>query len=170
MSTISDRIRRFLQKPGTADISRYQRLLPAITAQEDSMRDRTDDELADLVATATDKIALAAALREAARRALGERPFDSQLLGTLVMLAGNVAELATGEGKTLCGALAAAGYAARGRSVHVMSVNDYLAKRRRMDAPGLRPAQDQGRSCRPGQHHRRTAAGVRCSGHLRPGQ
>jgi preprotein translocase subunit SecA len=137
--SISDRVRRFLQKPGTADISRLQRMLPAIAAQEESMRARTDDELADVVAAATDRITLAAALREAAHRALGERPFDSQLLGTLVMLEGNIAELATGEGKTLCGALAAAGYAARGRGVHVMSVNDYLAKR---DAEWMRPVFD----------------------------
>jgi len=56
-------------------------------------------------------------------------PPDVQLVGTLAMLAGHVAEMATGEGKTLSGALAAAGYALRGRSVHVMPVNDYLARR-----------------------------------------
>ena len=67
--------------------------------------------------------------REAARRALGERPYDVQLLGTLALLSGHIAEMATGEGKTLSGALAAAGYARRGRSVHVLSVNDYLARR-----------------------------------------
>ena len=77
--------------------------------------------------------------REAARRALGERPYDAQLLGTLVMLSGQVAEMATGEGKTLSGALAAAAYAAGGRSVHVMSVNDYLARR---DADWMRPLYD----------------------------
>ena len=69
----------------------------------------------------------------------GERPFDVQLVGTLAMLAGQVAEMATGEGKTLSGALAAAGYALRGRSVHVMSVNDYLARR---DAEWMRPVYD----------------------------
>ena len=77
--------------------------------------------------------------REAARRALGERPYDAQLLGTLVMLSGQVAEMATGEGKTLSGALAAAAYAAGGRSVHVMSVNDYLARR---DEAWMRPLYD----------------------------
>jgi preprotein translocase subunit SecA len=74
--------------------------------------------------------------REAARRALGERPYDVQLVGTLAMLSGYVAEMATGEGKTLAGALAAAGYALRGHRVHVMSVNDYLARR---DAEWMRP-------------------------------
>ena len=77
--------------------------------------------------------------REAARRALGERPFDVQLLGTLALLSGQVAEMATGEGKTLSGALAAAGYVRRGHRVHVMSVNDYLARR---DAEWMGPVYD----------------------------
>ena len=62
-----------------------------------------------------------------------------QLLGTLALLAGQVAEMATGEGKTLSGALAAAGYVRRGHQVHVMSVNDYLARR---DAEWMRPVYD----------------------------
>ena len=67
--------------------------------------------------------------REAADRATGLRPFDVQLQGALRMLAGDVVEMATGEGKTLAGAIAAAGYALGGRHVHVISVNDYLARR-----------------------------------------
>ena len=140
MSAFGNRVRRFLQKPGTADLSRYLRQLPLIARLEDDMRELSDAELADLVKTeAKDRVVLAAALREAARRALGERPYDVQILGTLVMLSGLVAEMATGEGKTLSGALAAAGYAASGRSVHVMSVNDYLARR---DAEWMRPVFD----------------------------
>src|SRR5262249_25616175 len=88
---------------------------------------------------AADDAAMCAIGREAARRGLGQRPFDVQLLGTLAMLSGQVAEMATGEGKTLSGALAAAGYALRGRSVHVMTVNDYLARR---DAEWMRPVYD----------------------------
>ena len=67
--------------------------------------------------------------REAAERATGLRPFDVQLLGALRMLAGDVIEMATGEGKTLAGAIAAAGYALGGRHVHVVTINDYLARR-----------------------------------------
>ncbi|OBH36654.1 accessory Sec system translocase SecA2 [Mycobacterium intracellulare] len=67
--------------------------------------------------------------REAAERASGLRPFDVQLLGALRMLAGDVIEMATGEGKTLAGAIAAAGYALAGRHVHVVTINDYLARR-----------------------------------------
>ncbi|HEU4361291.1 MAG TPA: accessory Sec system translocase SecA2 [Mycobacterium sp.] len=67
--------------------------------------------------------------REAAERSIGMRPFDVQLQGALRMLAGDVVEMATGEGKTLSGAIAAAGYAIGGRHVHVVTINDYLARR-----------------------------------------
>jgi len=135
VSGLRDRFRRFLQQPGTADVSRYRAVLPEIAAREPRLAALADAELtaAAAQAAAAGEAAGAADLcalgREAARRALGERPYDVQLLGTLAMLAGQVAEMATGEGKTLAGALAAAGYALRGRSVHVLSVNDYLARR-----------------------------------------
>jgi preprotein translocase subunit SecA len=74
--------------------------------------------------------------REAAERSTGLRPFDVQLLGALRMLAGDVIEMATGEGKTLSGAVAAAGYALAGRNVHVVTINDYLARR---DAEWMSP-------------------------------
>jgi preprotein translocase subunit SecA len=67
--------------------------------------------------------------REAGDRTIGLRPFDVQLLGALRMMAGDVIEMATGEGKTLAGAIAAAGYAIAGRNVHVVTINDYLARR-----------------------------------------
>ncbi|MGO9928153.1 MAG: accessory Sec system translocase SecA2, partial [Mycobacterium sp.] len=67
--------------------------------------------------------------REASERSTALRPFDVQLLGALRMLAGDVIEMATGEGKTLAGAIAAAGYALAGRHVHVVTINDYLARR-----------------------------------------
>ena len=74
--------------------------------------------------------------REASARAIGLRPFDVQLLGALRMMAGDVVEMATGEGKTLSGAIAAAGYALAGRNVHVVTINDYLARR---DAEWMAP-------------------------------
>jgi preprotein translocase subunit SecA len=70
-----------------------------------------------------------AIVREAAERTIGMRPFDVQLLGAVRMLAGDVVEMATGEGKTLSGAIAAAGYALAGRRVHIITINDYLARR-----------------------------------------
>jgi preprotein translocase subunit SecA len=129
VSGLRTRVRRFLQKPGTTDLAPHEKLLPAIAAGEDELAGVADESLARRAAAAADDAGFCAVGREAARRALGERPFDVQLLGTLVMLDGQVAEMATGEGKTLAGALAAARYALRGRSVHVASVNDYLARR-----------------------------------------
>ena len=73
---------------------------------------------------------------EVAHRELGLRPYPVQVLGALVMLAGGVAEMATGEGKTLTAGLAAVCGALRGQPVHVVTVNDYLAQR---DGTGLRP-------------------------------
>ncbi len=67
--------------------------------------------------------------REAGRRALGETAFDTQLLGAMAMIDGRIAEMATGEGKTLAAVIAAFGHAVRGSRVHVLTVNDYLAKR-----------------------------------------
>jgi preprotein translocase subunit SecA len=139
VSSLRERARRVLQRPGTADLRRYQELLPQIADLEPAMAALTDDELTSAARETTDDAGICALGREAARRGLGERPFDVQLLGTLAMLSGQVAEMATGEGKTLSGALAAAGFVLRGRSVHVMSVNDYLARR---DAEWMRPVYD----------------------------
>ncbi|BBY20571.1 accessory Sec system translocase SecA2 [Mycobacterium stomatepiae] len=83
------------------------------------------DDLAD----SEDISQFLAIAREAAERSAGLRPFDVQLLGALRMLDGDVIEMATGEGKTLAGAIAAAGYAIAGRHVHVVTINDYLARR-----------------------------------------
>jgi preprotein translocase subunit SecA len=130
---------RFLEKPGSARLTPYLQLLPEIASREPALTVLADSELAAVAREATDDAGICAVGREAARRGLGERPFDTQLLGTLALLSGNVAEMATGEGKTLSGALAAAGYALRGRSVHVVSVNDYLARR---DAEWMRPVYD----------------------------
>jgi preprotein translocase subunit SecA len=130
--------RRLLQRPGsTVDLAPMRAVLPAVAAQEPELSELTDGEL---TARATalrepagmpDAEAVAAILavgREAARRGLGERPYDVQLLGAQAMLAGHVVEMATGEGKTLAAAIAAAGFAAAG-PVHVLTVNDYLARR-----------------------------------------
>lgn len=88
------------------------------------------------LAGASDIPQFLAVAREAAERATDLRPFDVQLLGALRMMAGDVVEMATGEGKTLSGAIAAAGYALGGRQVHVVTINDYLARR---DAEWMAP-------------------------------
>ena len=139
LNGLRNRAARFLQRPGTADLGPYLALLPAIADREQAVAALDDSELtaaARKAADTADDAGFCALGREAARRGLGERPFDVQLVGTLALMNGLVAEMATGEGKTLSGALAAAGYALKGRSVHVMSVNDYLARR---DAEWMRP-------------------------------
>jgi preprotein translocase subunit SecA len=70
-----------------------------------------------------------AAVREAAKRTLGQRPFDVQLMGGAAMHLGNIAEMKTGEGKTLAAVAPAYLNALSGRGVHVVTVNDYLARR-----------------------------------------
>ncbi|MCC5995994.1 MAG: preprotein translocase subunit SecA [Oceanicaulis sp.] len=70
-----------------------------------------------------------AAVREAARRALGERHYDVQLMGGVTLHEGSIAEMKTGEGKTLVSTLAAYLNALPGKGVHIVTVNDYLAKR-----------------------------------------
>ncbi|MFT3715095.1 MAG: accessory Sec system translocase SecA2 [Gordonia sp. (in: high G+C Gram-positive bacteria)] len=94
-------------------------------------------EAADLkVETEGGRTRFLAMAREGGKRALDQTPFDVQLQGALRMLEGDVVEMATGEGKTLAGAIAAIGYALQGHSVHVISVNDYLADR---DANWMKP-------------------------------
>ena len=78
-----------------------------------------------------------AVAREAARRTLGMRPFDVQLIGGMVLHDGNIAEMRTGEGKTLVATLPAYLNAISGGGVHVVTVNEYLAQR---DADWMRPA------------------------------
>ena len=68
MSAISGRVRRFLQKPGTADLSKYRRLLPAVAAQEDELRDVPDEDLAGLAKDAKDLAAFCAVAVPAALR------------------------------------------------------------------------------------------------------
>jgi preprotein translocase subunit SecA len=120
-------------------VCQFQPVVDGAGAWEQRYRRVTDAELAESVRAifvqhgperSHDRLAeFCAAGREAVRRALGLRLFDEQLLGVLGLLAGHVVDMATGEGKTLCGAIAAAGFAAQGRRVHVLSVNDYLAQR-----------------------------------------
>jgi preprotein translocase subunit SecA len=70
-----------------------------------------------------------AVTREAAKRVIGERHYDVQLVGGVVLHRGNIAEMKTGEGKTLCSTLAVYLNALSGKGVHVVTVNDYLARR-----------------------------------------
>ncbi|MEX0755784.1 MAG: preprotein translocase subunit SecA, partial [Actinomycetota bacterium] len=70
-----------------------------------------------------------AAVREAARRTIGQRPYDVQVMGAVALHEGNIAEMKTGEGKTLTSTMPAYLNALTGEGVHIVTVNDYLAKR-----------------------------------------
>ncbi|MFF0267300.1 accessory Sec system translocase SecA2 [Kribbella sp. NPDC004536] len=134
---IASRFRRLLQRPGSIDLGPYERLTQLVGEAEESVLSLTDEELTEAVAELRttgglhedEQIEFLALARDAGKRAIGERAFDGQVVGALAMLQGRIVEMATGEGKTLAGAIAAAGYAVGGRKVHVLAVNDYLAKR-----------------------------------------
>ncbi|WP_405067420.1 accessory Sec system translocase SecA2 [Kribbella sp. NBC_01510] len=134
---IASRFRRLLQRPGSIDLGPYERLTQLVGEAEESVLALTDEELTEAVAELRttgglhedEQIEFLALAREAGRRTIGERAFDGQVVGALAMLQGRVVEMATGEGKTLAGAFAAAGYAVGGRKVQVLAVNDYLARR-----------------------------------------
>ncbi|EHY90425.1 accessory Sec system translocase SecA2 [Saccharomonospora azurea] len=147
LSRVGKTLKRMLSRPGSVDLARYEALLPRISEREPELKELSDAELTERAAAVREAgeldddllVEICALGREAARRALGERAFDVQLLGTMGLLTGHVVQMATGEGKTLSGALAAAGYALQGKRVHVISVNDYLARR---DAKWMRPVYD----------------------------
>src|SRR5687768_10581825 len=103
-----------------------------LRAQADALRERArnGESLDDLL---PETFAL---VRETSRRTMGMRHFDVQLIGGMVLHDGSIAEMRTGEGKTLTGTLAVALNALAGKGVHVVTVNDYLARR---DAEWMSP-------------------------------
>ncbi len=119
----------------------YARRVEAINAVEPEMEKLSDDELRALTddfrrqikeegKSLDDLLVRAfATVREAARRTLGQRHFDVQLIGGMVLHEGKIAEMKTGEGKTLVSTLAVYLNALDGKGVHVVTVNDYLAAR-----------------------------------------
>ncbi|MCW4591465.1 preprotein translocase subunit SecA [Gluconacetobacter entanii] len=128
---------------GTANdraLKAYQRRVPAINALEPQMQALDDQALAAKTQEFRERIAKGETLdallpeafavcREASRRVLGMRHFDVQLIGGMVLQDGKIAEMRTGEGKTLVATLAVYLSALSGKGVHVVTVNDYLASR-----------------------------------------
>ena len=94
--------------------------------QTEALKKRLDKKNVTLDTILPDAFAVA---REAAKRVIGERPYDVQLIGGMVLHEGNVAEMKTGEGKTLVATLPTYLNALEGKGVHVVTVNDYLAQR-----------------------------------------
>lgn len=135
LSQIRGAAARLRGDPGAADLDAHAGVVAEAARIRPSVRELDDRELASRAAAplrASDDAALGAFLGvagEVARRRLGLDPFDEQLLAAATMLRGGVVDMATGEGKTLVGFLAASGLASLGRRVHVLVANDYLASR-----------------------------------------
>jgi preprotein translocase subunit SecA len=114
-------------------VAKINALEPEVSALSDeALRARTEDFRARVKAgTSLDDLLpeAFATVREAAKRTLGQRHFDVQLIGGMVLHEGRIAEMKTGEGKTLVATLPVYLNALTGKGVHVVTVNDYLAKR-----------------------------------------
>ncbi len=134
-------LRKIIGDPGEKAIDKIaQTLVPDINGLEDQMQARSDEELEGLTQNFKDRLGRGeslddllpeafAAVREVARRNLGQRHYDVQLIGGIVLHRGQIAEMKTGEGKTLVATLPVYLNAITGRGVHVVTVNDYLARR-----------------------------------------
>ncbi|HNJ09285.1 MAG TPA: preprotein translocase subunit SecA, partial [Plasticicumulans sp.] len=116
-----------------AQVAKITALEPAISALDDAGLRAKTDEFRSRLAGGTTLDALLpeafAVVREAAKRVLGLRPFDVQCIGGMVLHQGKITEMRTGEGKTLTATLPAYLNALEGRGVHIVTVNDYLARR-----------------------------------------
>ena len=138
---------RLLGDPNSRKIKRYFPLVSDINIFEEDLISLSDDDLRtrtvefrnkfDKASSPKDEIALLedllpeafAVVREASKRVLGMRHFDVQLIGGMVLHEGQIAEMKTGEGKTLVATLPSYLNALTGKGVHVVTVNDYLARR-----------------------------------------
>lgn len=133
-------IKRFLGDNNEAEIKRMRKIVENINAREASLKDFTDAKLAGHTQVFKERLANGeslddllpeafAVVREASRRVLGMRHFDVQMIGGICLHEGKIAEMRTGEGKTLVATLAVYLNALTGKGVHMVTVNDYLAQR-----------------------------------------
>src|SRR5471030_459973 len=131
---------RFFGSANERKLRPYKARVAEINDLEPKFAAKTDEQLRNLTPAFKDRLAKGetledilpeafAVVREAAKRTLGQRHFDVQLVGGMVLHGGNIAEMKTGEGKTLVATLPVYLNALAGEGVHVVTVNDYLAKR-----------------------------------------
>ena len=134
-----DFLKNLLRGSNEAEIRKVTPLADKIDQLEPKFKAMTDDELRGQTAAFRERLAKGetldgllpeayAVVREAAVRTLGQRPFRVQLIGAIILHQGRIAEMRTGEGKTLTAALPAYLNALTGEGVHVVTVNDYLAR------------------------------------------
>ena len=133
-------LKRFLGDNNDKEIARYREVVEKINALEPQMQNLTDDKLVGYTNQFKERLANGetldemlpeafAVVREASRRVLGMRHFDVQLIGGMCLHEGKIAEMRTGEGKTLVATLPVYLNALTGKGVHMITVNDYLARR-----------------------------------------
>ena len=140
MSIINNVLSKVLGSHNDRLIKKYNGQVSKINSLEEKMHSMSDDELVSMTAELKERLSnkeseesiLAesfAVVREASQRVLGLRHYDVQLIGGMVLNEGSIAEMGTGEGKTLVATLPAYLNALAGKGVHIVTVNDYLAKR-----------------------------------------
>ncbi|MFN6480879.1 preprotein translocase subunit SecA [Nostoc sp. DedQUE07] len=133
-------LKLLLGDPNARKLKKYQPSVTEINLLEEEIKVLSDDELKGKTVEFKQRLAKGetlddilpeayAVVREAARRVLGLRHFDVQLLGGIILHVGQIAEMKTGEGKTLVATLPSYLNALTGKGVHVITVNDYLARR-----------------------------------------
>ena len=133
-------LRKLIGTKNDRELSRIVPLIERINRLEPSLVKLSDDALRTRTAAFKERIAQGesvetllpeafATVREAAKRTLGQRHFDVQLIGGVVLHEGKIAEMKTGEGKTLVATLPSYLNALAGKGVHIVTVNDYLARR-----------------------------------------
>ena len=139
---IGSLIRKIVGSKNERELKRIQPLVDKINQREPEISPLSDDQLRGKTSEFKERIGRGepmeeilpeafAVVRETAKRTLGERHYDVQLIGGIVLHEGKIAEMATGEGKTLVSTLPAYLNALEGKGVHIVTVNDYLAKRDR---------------------------------------
>ncbi|MBK9087474.1 MAG: preprotein translocase subunit SecA, partial [Sterolibacteriaceae bacterium] len=137
---ISGILRKIFGSRNDRLVKQYMQQVKAINAFEPAVAALSDDALRGRTEEFKQKVAAGSSLddllpeafavvREAAKRSLGMRHFDVQMIGGMVLHVGKIAEMRTGEGKTLTATLAVYLNALSGKGVHVVTVNDYLASR-----------------------------------------
>ena len=140
MSIINNVLSKVLGSHNDRLIKKYNGQVSKINSLEEKMQLLSDDELISITVELKERIknnetkesVLAesfAVVREASQRVLGLRPYDVQLIGGMVLNEGSISEMGTGEGKTLVATLPAYLNSLDGKGVHIVTVNDYLAKR-----------------------------------------
>ncbi|WP_431942393.1 preprotein translocase subunit SecA [Micromonospora marina] len=133
-------LEKFLRAGEGRMVRRLKAIAAAVNSIEDDYVDLSDDELSGMTVQFKERLAdgetlddllpeAFAVCREAASRVLGQRPYDVQVMGGAALHFGNIAEMKTGEGKTLTSVMPVYLNALAGKGVHVITVNDYLAER-----------------------------------------